>query len=383
MIDIQIDAAYPARWSKKEKRLFLPFEINSDRPVGAIEVSMEGDGAGPFRLTFPEPRDGRNCRGIAWKPEVVGSWYPLVKAFETLDNEGPKGMRRGPHSVTVTTDPVAEPEPEPEPLPPIRAAFYYSWFVGPTGWGEIGTQYSPTLGRYDLADVSVIDSHIRALEYGKFDAAIATWWGQETRTDIRFHVILQRSVGRPLKWAIYHENYRPEGHSIEQIRADLLYIRDHYASHPNYLKIDGKFVVFAYNVDVPDCSAGTRWTAANGIGAHIVLKAMPEYAGCRDQPDSWHQYGPASPVVTTYDQTGRVGSYNIAPGFWRGDEAAPRLVRDLSRWRQNVREMVASGARWQLVTSLNEWGEGTSVESADEWASASGFGAYLDALHEA
>jgi hypothetical protein len=37
--------------------------------------------------------------------------------------------------------------------------------------------------------------------------------------------------------------------------------------------------------------------------------------------------------------------------------------------------------RWQIVTSFNEWGEGTSVEGAREWASASGFGTYLDILH--
>ena len=44
--------------------------------------------------------------------------------------------------------------------------------------------------------------------------------------------------------------------------------------------------------------------------------------------------------------------------------------------------MVASGAQWQLVTSFNEWGEGTAVESATEWSSPSGQGAYLDALHD-
>ena len=43
--------------------------------------------------------------------------------------------------------------------------------------------------------------------------------------------------------------------------------------------------------------------------------------------------------------------------------------------------MVASGEPWQLVTTFNEWGEGTSVESAVEWASASGYGQYMDVLH--
>jgi hypothetical protein len=43
--------------------------------------------------------------------------------------------------------------------------------------------------------------------------------------------------------------------------------------------------------------------------------------------------------------------------------------------------MVASGKSWQIVTSFNEWGEGTAVEGAQEWSGASGFGTYLDILH--
>jgi hypothetical protein len=43
--------------------------------------------------------------------------------------------------------------------------------------------------------------------------------------------------------------------------------------------------------------------------------------------------------------------------------------------------MIASAAPWQLVTTFSEWGEGTSVEDATEWQSTSGYGGYLDALH--
>jgi hypothetical protein len=72
----------------------------------------------------------------------------------------------------------------------------------------------------------------------------------------------------------------------------------------------------------------------------------------------------------------------IAPGFDERSEAEPRLTRDLGRWRADVAAMLASDARWQLVLSFNEWPEGTSVESAREWATPSGHGAYLDVLHE-
>jgi hypothetical protein len=43
--------------------------------------------------------------------------------------------------------------------------------------------------------------------------------------------------------------------------------------------------------------------------------------------------------------------------------------------------MVASEEPWQVITTFNEWGEGTAVESAAEWESQSGYGLYLDALH--
>ena len=45
--------------------------------------------------------------------------------------------------------------------------------------------------------------------------------------------------------------------------------------------------------------------------------------------------------------------------------------------------MLASGERFHLITSFNEWGEGTAIESAPDWATSSGYGLYLDALHAA
>lgn len=350
----------------------------------AVELSMEGDGSGPFRIEFPGRRDARWFRGAAWKPEITGEWWPLVKAFEKLDGN-PSAMRRGPHKVTVTEDHVHLPADPAGPAPfSIRAAFYYPWFVGAHGWGEIGTRYHPTLGRYDLLDPAIIAAHVRALEYGRFDAAIASWWGQGHPTDGRIGALLERSEGHALRWCIYHEM---EGHTnptVEQIRNDLAYIRERYAGHPNYLKIGGRAVVFVYNADDgASCDVATRWRKANDKGDfYIVLKAVGNYDECPDQPDGWHQYGPANDVQTTWDNAGRVHSYNISPGFWHGEESAPRLARNLERWKGNIRDMIASGARWQLTTSFNEWGEASSIESADEWASASGYGAYLDALHE-
>ena len=43
--------------------------------------------------------------------------------------------------------------------------------------------------------------------------------------------------------------------------------------------------------------------------------------------------------------------------------------------------MATSQSQFQFVISFNEWGEGTAIESAVQWASPSGYGRYLDVLH--
>jgi hypothetical protein len=155
----------------------------------------------------------------------------------------------------------------------------------------------------------------------------------------------------------------------------LIYIRDHYAGHPSFMRINGRFVVFVYADPLDGCGMADRWKQANTVNAYVVLKVFSGYRNCASQPDGWHQYAPAN----AYDQQGTY-SVTISPGFWlKGD--AFRLARNLATWNQNIRDMVASGAEFQLVTTFNEWGEGTSVESATEWASPSGYGAYLEALH--
>jgi hypothetical protein len=99
------------------------------------------------------------------------------------------------------------------------------------------------------------------------------------------------------------------------------------------------------------------------------------YRTCTSQPQSWHQYAPSS---RTDRQRGY--SFAISPEFDLTGPEPERLPRDLAAFEQAARDMIASGEPWQLVISFNEWGENTATESADEWATASGYGQYLDAL---
>jgi hypothetical protein len=310
---------------------------------------------------------------------------------KSLDSrEGSNKPRLIVETTPATTADPTPPDPTPVPGPPasgtddqpafpIRAAFYYPWF--PETWtvGGVLTHFMPTLGFYESSSVNVIQQHVNAMRYAGIEAGISSWWGQGHRTDTRFQNLLSttNAMASPFRWALYYENESTGDPSVATIASDLAYIRDHYGSDPSFFRVNGRFVVFVYSSG-DSCGMTDRWKQANvGINAYVVLKVFSGYKLCASQPDSWHQYGPATAAIS---QDGY--SYSISPGFWKADEATPRLARDLTRFKQNVHDMIASNAPFQLVTTFNEWGEGTAVEGAAEWSSVSGYGDYLDALHD-
>lgn len=295
-----------------------------------------------------------------------------------------------------------------------RGIFYYPWFtVGgdpgyPGAWTQgfsPWTQYEPTLGFYDSSDNAVIDAHIHAMEYANCDFMIVSWWGQGSREDNLVDNILARllALGSSLKLCVYYE---AEGNTVggvtgspdptsAQITSDLDYLTTNYTSHANYYKISTKPVIFVYGgpedggqaaADLPSA----RWFTANAAASedwYYVLKVYSGYGSDAHQPPNWHQYGPAA----EYDQQG-THSITISPGFWLATEALPRLIRDVRRWATTVATMFAdTSVTFHLITSFNEFGEGHPVESVggntgldyigDGWESPSGYGFYLDVLH--
>ena len=277
--------------------------------------------------------------------------------------------------------PAGSPTPEPTDLPnaglPIRAAFYYPWY--PEGWTQQGvdpyTNDHPTLGAYDSSDPQVLASQIRAMRYGGISAGIASWWGPGTRTDGRIGQLLAAARGTGLSWALNVGLEATGDPDVGQITADLEYIGRQYASDPSYLRIGGRFVVFVSAAPSDGCAMVSRWTQANTVHAYLVLPTLAVSDGCPSQPDDWYAPDPPSGAA----QVGQ-SSYTISPGLWQPG-SAPVLSRDLDRWTRSVAAMISSGARFQLIDSFNQWAEGTSVESAAEWASSSGFGTFLDVLH--
>jgi hypothetical protein len=362
-------------------------QVNYDNAptLGALMSTTAGYSAGTWvKLDVTSYIQGNGTYSLALTTDTVTATN--LAARESGANAPKLLVETTLAATAVPTSPAATSVPPVsgfQPAFPIRAAFYYPWF--PEAWNQAGfnpfTNYTPSLGNYDSGSVSTIQNHIQAMTYGNINAALLSWWGQGSPTDKRVNTILNATASSSnpnFRWALYYENESTGNPSQSQIQADLSYIKTNYAGNGAFLKVNGKFVMFVYADGTDACGMADRWVNANkalGNPAYVVLKVFAGFKNCASQPDSWHQY---SPAVATDQQAGY--SYAIAPGFWLKGQSV-RLARDINRWISNVKSMVASGEKWQLVTTFNEWGEGTSVESAKEWASASGYGQYLDALH--
>jgi hypothetical protein len=270
--------------------------------------------------------------------------------------------------------------PSAQPQGPITAAFFYPWF--PNAWDQgvfPFTNYTPSLGWYDSADPQTIDAQLELASRAGLDAFVSSWWGPGHHTDRALPALLDTTVrpGSPdpdMRWTVYYEEEGQSDPSPAKIVEDLRYLESRYFGHPAYLRVDGKPVVFVWADSGDGASMADRWARAEadfGGDIHVVLKVFSGYRDVGSQPDSWHQYGPASAY-----QEHLPHSAVVSPGFWLKGQS-PRLGRDLARFRADAQRVRDSGAFWQLVTSWNEWGEGTSVEPATEFGTA-----YIDALGE-
>jgi hypothetical protein len=259
---------------------------------------------------------------------------------------------------------------------PLRLTFYYPWF--PDGLDHPGSNYTPSDGAYSTADPVEDAKQISQMRFAGLNGAIFSWEGQSDAFSKRLSIELAAAHGTPFRWSVYYELEGQGDPSVAAISSDLNYLYTTYASDPNWLRIDNKPVIFVWNGANDGCAMLARWAAANANHQWYVVQkeffAQP-YRSCANQPDAWHEYAPANQVVTT------PWSFSVSPGFWRKGEATPQLARSVSAFDTAVKAMKASNAQFEMVTTWNEWIEGTSIQSATAWATPDGEGAYVDVLH--
>ncbi|MFW6161239.1 MAG: glycoside hydrolase family 99-like domain-containing protein [Planctomycetota bacterium] len=286
-------------------------------------------------------------------------------------------------------------------------AFYYTWYGPPDEqgralhWGKVSAEkhdieastHYPALGAYDSQDPEVIDRHIDLAKRHGVDVFIATWWAIGDYHDRAFVKLLDRAKARDFEATVYWETVPGEGRAkIARAVDDLVYILGQYAEHPAFLKLDGKPVVFVYG-RVMNQVQMTEWPeiitlARERYGEDFLLIADGYREGDARMFDGLHVYNICAalrekPVEFIRDYArktfpaavklakdhGRVAGVTIIPGY---DD---RKIRDPGihaprhggqTYRVLWEEAIAADPDWVVITSWNEWHEGSEIEPSRE-----------------
>ena len=296
--------------------------------------------------------------------------------------------------------------------------YYYPWYYNDFH----GKQYlreklvppqTPELGEYNDRDENVISQHIIWSFFAGVDLWVVSWWGPNSREDItvRNHILTNPNLN-DLKIAVFYETEgRTNGFSAyANVLSDIEFIADNYFNHPNYLKIDGKPVLFIYLTRVLSLrgtlgsTIGTIRSAAAGKGYQLfiigdqiwgsppsatadiaLLDGITNYDVYGNMGAS--MYAGQTSVNTYYDkqaewkalaQSSNVGFIpGVVPGFndkgVRNVASHIPLSRKLtasSEYGSLFRTMLQKAkqfvdkrvGRMIMITSWNEWHEDTQIE---------------------
>lgn len=313
----------------------------------------------------------------------------------------------------VVSPVAASPSP---PHPPVWA-FYYAWYGVPSGprqrwefWAERGEPatgaklripFRPLIGTYDSADPAVVAWHCRLAEAAGIDAFLVSWWGDANVSGTAFErVILPAARATRVKVALNCElaQFHAEvGPLVERLAGVLSRCQ----ADPAYLRRAGRPVVYLYQVPFdPKLTPATFAELRRGVEAKVgpVWWAMDKIrhdAGTYGVPAEWR-------AAEGIDALGFYGTFSVRR-ISEPAELGPFFARYARDVRAAGRELLlpmhpaldnrviqpkegfaipfrdgatlegyhaaalAAGADVLLLTSFNEWPEGTVVEPSADW----------------
>lgn len=144
-------------------------------------------------------------------------------------------------------------------------AYYYIWWGLPTSypnhWKE-GVKYTPFLGEYNSRDQLTADRHILWAKQHGIDFFAVSWLGNWDWYDHRYidqhnlkNAFLKAKQLSEFKFCLFYESEivlnaaLDAGENFTQIFInDMVYAAQQYFTHPSYLQVNGKPVLFIYNL---------------------------------------------------------------------------------------------------------------------------------------
>ncbi len=281
--------------------------------------------------------------------------------------------------------------------PPLVVAFYYAWYDANT-WGS-GLPADQPREAYASSDPAAIGRHVAQAQAAGIDALIQSWYGPQeanNQTETNFRMLLDAAAARGSYAAVDFETTGPFFPGRASVVEALRYLMSTHAKHPAYLHYMGRPVIFfwrqqrfstdewvAIRQEV-DPDHNSLWIAEGvDIGYQAVFDGHHLYsiawsANAGRTLDDWGSR------VRRYEAQHGVDRLWVAtamPGYddtrtSRGDKFAVNR-RNGDYYRETWAAATASQPDWIVITSFNEWVEGTMIEPSVTYGDL-----YLDLTRE-
>ncbi len=260
-------------------------------------------------------------------------------------------------------------------------AFYYAWYDQNTWQKPLPDQ---PVQPYISADSAAIERHVSWAKGAGIDAFVQSWygpWTQNNQTETNFAALLDIAARYGFAAAVDLELTSPFIHSEADVVTALRHLLTVHAAHPAYLRVAGRPVVFFWR---PQRYPLATWRAIRQevdpdrwsiwITEGTDLAYLEVFDGDHLYSVAWDP----SPegVLTRWGkrvrdwgaQNGRFVYWvaTVMPGYDdRVTGRADAFVRDRAGgeyYRRCWQGAIASGADWVIITSFNEWMEGSQIE---------------------
>jgi hypothetical protein len=290
------------------------------------------------------------------------------------------------------------------------AAFYYGWYSNSTNYTQSSpfsivddttTRHFPDIfntplqGEFDSADPSLIEQHLRWAEWAGIDALICSYWGKNGYEWYNFQNMLRvaKYINSNLTFSVYFEIFMGGLDKKTSSEQSTIMIDEFRTIFELFNSTEFRDLIWVENevpvlfVYVTQAVSATAWETT----IHTLAEEDIQFFICADRPGNGatmnnlfqanHQYDVYYPTYhntfysTFTDLKWNAIKYNqlfaagVTPGY--DDHVVrpgnPPISRDAgTTYTASWERAISLNPDWILITSWNEWHEGTEIEPSVE-----------------
>jgi len=291
-------------------------------------------------------------------------------------------------------------------------AVYYGWYGNPATTGHwehwqgvnaaghriANATHFPTLGAYDSHDPAVVAWQVATARAASITGFIASWWGVGSFPDQGMRLLLSEARKHGLVISVYYEKVdgRNAPERISSAVADLDYLLAQYGRDKAWLRAAGKPVIFVYARALHALSPGDWRTVIaqvrknNPEGVALIADSFdPRFVSVFDGASTYNITGltdyktpeqirawahAAYPLMVAAAEHNKIATVTIIPGYDDRETGRPGDRPVTERWGGEVydvlwQEAIAARPDYVIITSWNEWHEGSELEPSVEYGS--------------